>query len=118
MLVSNQRPLPCEDSVNACWKSLELAKLLQIAVFFRVHFALVFRRFTRVLHRCHGSCVSTRSGIVLGSSPNVNDHPEVWGCIAPRAVVALGVTAPTGALRVEYKRCTSYRSNTESALSK
>jgi hypothetical protein len=36
MLVSNQRPLLCEDSVNACWKSLELAKLLQIAVFFRV----------------------------------------------------------------------------------
>jgi hypothetical protein len=94
MLGSNQRPLPCKDSVNACWKSLELAKLLQIAVFFRVHFALVFRRFTRDLHRCHGSCVSTRSGIVLGSSPNVNDHPGVWGCIAPRAVVALGITAP------------------------
>jgi hypothetical protein len=66
MLVSNQRPLPCEYSVNACWKSLELAKLLFVGVIFRVHFALVFRRFTRVLHGCHGSCVSTRSGIVLG----------------------------------------------------
>src|SRR5215207_9835607 len=27
---------------------MELAKLLQIAIFFREHFALVFRRFTRV----------------------------------------------------------------------
>jgi hypothetical protein len=31
---------------------------------------------------------------VLGSSPNVNDNPDVWGCIAPRAIVGLGVTAP------------------------
>jgi hypothetical protein len=29
-----------------------------------------------------------------GSSPNVNNHPEVWGCIAPRAVVALSASAP------------------------
>jgi hypothetical protein len=29
-----------------------------------------------------------------GSSPNVNNHPQVWGCIAPRAVVGLGATAP------------------------
>ncbi len=29
-----------------------------------------------------------------GSSPNVYDHFEVWGCIAPREVVALRPTAP------------------------
>ena len=29
-----------------------------------------------------------------GSSPSFADHPEVLGCTAPRAVVALGAAAP------------------------
>jgi hypothetical protein len=69
MLDSNQRPLPCEGSVIGSQSVLELAKLLQIAIFFRDHFALVFRRFTRVaaqlLHRCYGSCIRTRSGMIV-----------------------------------------------------
>jgi hypothetical protein len=35
MLGSNQRPLPCEGSVIACWRFLELAKYLQTDVFLR-----------------------------------------------------------------------------------
>jgi hypothetical protein len=48
MLGSNQRPLPCEGSKIDCRRFLEVAKSLQMIVFFREHFALVFRRFTRV----------------------------------------------------------------------
>jgi hypothetical protein len=33
MLGSNQRSLPCEGSVIVCWRFLELAKRLQIAIF-------------------------------------------------------------------------------------
>src|SRR5215208_6220673 len=95
MLGSNQRPpLPCKDSVNACWKSLELAKLLQIAVFFRVHFALVSGDLLGICTDVTALASAQGPGSSWGSSPNVNDHPGVWGCIAPRAVVALGITAP------------------------
>jgi hypothetical protein len=33
MLGSNQRPLPCEDSVIVCWRLLELAESLQMVEF-------------------------------------------------------------------------------------
>ncbi len=33
MLVSNQRPLPCEGSTMVCWSFLVLAEFLQIADF-------------------------------------------------------------------------------------
>jgi len=51
-----------------------------------------------------------------GSSPNFDDHPEVWG-VAPLFALLLHWVQPlpTGAVEMEYKRCTSYRSNTESA---
>jgi hypothetical protein len=70
MLDSNQRPLPCEGSVIGSQSVLELAKLLQIAIFFRDHFALVFRRFTRVAaqmlrllhpHEVRDDCYSSSS---------------------------------------------------------
>ena len=87
---------------------LELAEFLQIAIFFREHFALVFRVFTRVaaqmsrlLHQHkvwddqHLTCCleATYASFVQGSSPSFDDHPEVGGCTTLRAVVALGATA-------------------------
>ena len=55
---SNPWPPPCEGGTILCWSLPELAKYLQIAIFFREHFAPVFRRFTRVaarlLHRGYG----------------------------------------------------------------
>jgi hypothetical protein len=51
MLVSNERPLPCEGSTMVCWSFLELAKLPQIAVFVCCRFSQRFRRFTRVAAR-------------------------------------------------------------------
>jgi hypothetical protein len=48
MLVSNQRPLPCEGSAMVCWRFLEIAKLPQIDVLLRYCFSQMFRRFTRV----------------------------------------------------------------------
>ncbi len=51
MLVSNQRPLPCEGSAIVCWTFLEFAKLPQIAVFLHKLISQHFRRFTRVAAR-------------------------------------------------------------------
>jgi hypothetical protein len=51
MLGSNQRPLPCEGSTIVCWRFMELAKFLQIAVFLRRSSSQCFRRFTRVAAR-------------------------------------------------------------------
>ena len=51
MLVSNERPLPCEGSTMVCWSFLELAKLPQIAVFLCWIFSRAFRGFTRVAAR-------------------------------------------------------------------
>jgi len=49
--LSNQRSLPCEGSVIVCWRFLELAKLLQTAVFLRQRFSWRFRKFTQVTTR-------------------------------------------------------------------
>jgi hypothetical protein len=51
MLGSNQRPLPCESTKIGCWRFLERAKCLQMAIFLRKHFSLVFRIFIRVAAR-------------------------------------------------------------------
>jgi hypothetical protein len=51
MLGSNQRPLPCEGSVIFCWRFLEVAKCLQIAVFLLCRLSQAFRIFTRVAAR-------------------------------------------------------------------
>jgi hypothetical protein len=93
---------------------LELAESLRIAIFFREHFALVFRIFTRVAGCCtvaaqmsrllhqhkvwddqHLTCCleAIYASFVQGSSPSFDDHPEVGGCTTLRAVVALGATA-------------------------
>jgi hypothetical protein len=67
MLVSNQRPLPCEGSAIGCWGFLELAESPQIADFLCQLFSQHFRRFTRVaarlLHRRYG-CIRARSGTI------------------------------------------------------
>jgi len=49
MLGSNQRPLPCEGSVIACWSFLELAKFLQIHRFFALD---LFPAFQEIYSGC------------------------------------------------------------------
>jgi len=51
MLVSNQRPLPCEGSTMVRWSFLEIAKFPQIAAFLWWIFSRAFRGFTRVAAR-------------------------------------------------------------------
>jgi hypothetical protein len=64
MLGSNQRPLPCEGSAIGCWRFLELAKCLQIAIFPRYHFSQYSRRFTWVAARLlHNSAVPRYLGL-------------------------------------------------------
>ena len=97
-------------------------------------FALVFRRFTRVdaqmlrlLHQHkvwddqHLTCCleAKYASFVQGIFSSFDDHPEVWG-VAPLFALLLHWVQPlpTGAVGMEYKRCASYTSNTQSALSK
>src|SRR5688500_18061048 len=68
MLGSNQRPLPCEGSVIDCRRSLGIAKCPQIAIFYREHFALVFRRFTQVAARLlHGQCETSEGHVEVST---------------------------------------------------
>ena len=62
MLVSNQRPLPCESSAIVCWRFLESAKFLQRAEFLLRLFSQHFRRLTWVVARLlHGQRASDRT---------------------------------------------------------
>ena len=55
MLISKQRPLPCEGSAIGCCRSLEIAKFLRISGFMSYRYSQRFRRSTqvaaRLLHR-------------------------------------------------------------------
>ncbi len=63
MLVSNQRPLPCEGSTMVCCSFLELAECLQIAVFVSCRFSQHFRRFARVAAQLLHTLEHKRDGI-------------------------------------------------------
>jgi hypothetical protein len=51
-------------------------------------------------------------GRVLGGPPGRFESAPVWGCTAPRHVIALGAAAPHVSVGKEYRRCTTYGSNT------
>ena len=69
---SNQRPLPCEGSKIVCWTFLQVAKPLQKAILLRIHFPLVFRRFTRVAAQVGDDHLVASS---LGSSGTKQQKP-------------------------------------------
>ncbi len=59
-----------------------------------------------------------RTKRVLGDSPVKFQDRSFGRCITPRDVVALSATAPHRSVGKEYKRCSFYTSDSESALSK
>jgi hypothetical protein len=68
--------------------------------------------------KLRGFCTEVRSNLRETSLVS-DDHPEVWGAAPLFALLLHWVQPlPTGAVGMEYKRCTSYRSNTQSASSK
>ena len=86
MLVSNQRPLPCEGSGIACCRFLEIAKLPQIAGFVSCRFSQRFRRSTwvaaRLLHSRYLHAFLLRGVVRVRPSCAPRGTFDVWGTVA------------------------------------